>query len=204
MPKQYFDEDANPIELPTPEEIEELRSGGIKLKEEKDELAKKMEEKEKELTELRVKDRNWKRLRDMTEKEKEELSAKDRMIMEQQEQLQQKQDELEKHVYETTFNRLMSQIVGSDQGMRDKVMEQYDRIKDEAKTEAEISKKLEDARLLVTRDGRKFSFSKAYNVSGLPPRDNKDESQDSKEIRSAFRIKEDAVKKYSGEWEPKI
>lgn len=200
MPKQYFDEDANPIELLSPEEVIEIQEREKKLAEEKEEMAKQIEEKEKELSGYKEKNYNWKRLRDMTEKEREELSARDKVIFEQQELLQEQYDKLRQN----TFDKLINDISGGDKDMRDKIMEQYDRIKDEVTTDDQISKKLEDAYLLVTRENRKMSINRAYNVSGIPPRENKVESEESKSIRGVFRIKDEDVKKYSGNWEPKI
>lgn len=118
----------------------------------------------KELDKLKTKDLNFAKFREMTEEEKKKLSATETALLQKQEELEKRQEELDKRFYSGVLNSELRKLVGDDEDMKKKTMDNFERIKDDAKDEQSISKKLSDAYLLAGGSRNTNPISRAANA----------------------------------------
>ncbi len=201
---KFYDEEGNEVEGLSKEEADKLAETKA------NELLSKKEEELKnlnnELDKLKGKDYNWEKLRKTVKEGKEQLSSKERALLEKQEELNSQFTELEKKNNEERLNRIIKDYVDDEEGKK-KLLFHYERIKDDAKDEDSIRKKVEDAYKL-THDGKSpNSLLRGFNVRGSSRAgdSNEKESEYSQNLRQSLKIKDEDVKKYKGNnWKPKI
>lgn len=201
---KFYDEEGNEVEGLSKEEADQLAETKSQ-----ELLAKKEEELKNlnnELDKLKGKDYNWEKLRKAVKEEKEQLSSKERALLEKQEELNSQFTELEKKNHEERLNRIIKDYV-DDEESKKKLLFHYERIKDDAKDEDSIRKKVEDAYKL-THDGKNPNpLLRGFNVRGSSRVGDgtEKESEYSQDLRQHLKIKDEDIKKYKGNnWKPKI
>lgn len=170
----------------TDEEIEALKADPDalvnKLKEttgalqktnaEKEEIAKKLTESEKN---REFQAQNFKKFRDMTAEEKELLSEKEKELLIRQEKLEEERekDKQEREKWQTDQikkieNRFVKQLSGGDEKVAEKILFHYNRLSDKADDEETIEQKMNDAYRLLG-DDRPDPLRRAISGRGSAP-----------------------------------
>lgn len=136
---QLYDEQGNLIEgALSPEEVKELQEA-------KEASIKEASEIKERLVKLEAKDMNFRRLEQMTEEEKAKLSVEQLEVRKQMEALADKQKEFSTKQIDSYKGNAIAALAGEDAETRDKVLKNYDRIKDDAVTPEEINRKMMEA-----------------------------------------------------------
>jgi hypothetical protein len=152
----------------------------------------------KELEELRKKDFNFKKLREQGKHTKEEIAHE-------KENLAKEWGEFRDNLISERKSDALDMLVGTDEELRKKVLANYDRIVGDASTKQEIYRKMRDAVNLtggaVAPSPLARQYSSGADRFGMA---DKRESADSMDIRKHLKIDDEAKKKYSGDWKPKI
>ena len=150
----YYDEEGNPIQTLAPEQVKEIQG---KIEEAEKARAKNGEELsslKNKLAKQEDKEFNFKRLKDYTDAERAKLSETELELKKQQEKLEEDQQKWAEQLETSWKDEALAVFGGTDVELRKKIGFHYDRIKDEARTKDEISKKMKDAYNLAT--GRAF------------------------------------------------
>jgi hypothetical protein len=141
---KFFDDEGNEVEALSKEQAEAL------LKQEEERKA----ELQSEVQKLKDKDFNFKAFRDARkeerEKMKEQLSEKEKQILEMQEESEGRIDKIQSNLIKDYKEDILESLVGEDEDLRKKIEYNFDRIKGEAETKAQIKNKLLDAYKLST------------------------------------------------------
>ena len=138
MPTKVYDDDGNEFEMPTKEEKEVLDK-------EREEAKTQLEEANKELKGLRDKKFNFKKLRDMSEEEKGKFDEKELALKQQIEEMQEGQESNKNKLEDNWKDKAIRSMVGSDEEMKKKILENYDALNIDAGTEYEIGDKMTKA-----------------------------------------------------------
>jgi len=220
MPRQLYDEDSNPIEVPTDEELkaneQKAKEESVKEYEEnlKKELKiegdKKIQDHLKELEEGT--NPNWKEVRQTLKRQEQVIAQlknegktidKDGNIVKADENLS--KDELNKQIEDgvkrTAYKMEKEKMLTSFNGEEQKVVQSYlDRLMvGQEETILNLTKSLEDAIKLSFPDRSISSTRRAMNAGGRPPMldVNKNLSSEQKDLGSKLGLSEEDIKKYS-------
>lgn len=194
-----YDEEGNLVEgAMTPEEAK-------KLQEEKEAATKEVTEIKDKLSKLENKDFNFKKLREMNEKEKEKLTAQEMELLQRQEKLEEDQKSFVQSQISSYKNDALAVVAGDNEELRKKILFHYNRIKDEAVSREDVFKKIREAATLAREENKILNpINSAMNFQGNPPsKQDKPESEYSKEMRGHWNISDEDQEKYGKEWKPK-
>lgn len=117
------------------------------------EIKKQLEEKEASLKEFQDKDLNFGNLRKKTEEEKKKIEDEKKAKEDEIASLSQKvqaMEEATKQAAEERKERLVKAYAGKDEELKKNILFQFDKVRGEAKTEAEIEQAMKDAYILAT------------------------------------------------------
>lgn len=143
MPK-YIDEDGNEIEVAT--SLQELQAAA----EAKAVLEQELSSTKEQLAKSANKDMNWKRLNNMTEEETKKLSIREMELIKRQEELEDQQKSWQQQQMDSHKTNALAAFGIHDDEVRQKVLANYERIKDEAVTPEQIQSKMRDAVTIAT------------------------------------------------------
>lgn len=184
MPHKVTLEDGSEIETFTQEELEEQKQAA--LDEFKQENQTAVEEKTQELeaaqTELKEakelldkaaeKDLNFAKLREQTKKAQEKVdelkSEKTALQQEMETKLGEFKQEVLEGVRKDFYNDTLKTLAGDDEELRKRIEFEYNRLKDPASTNEEISKKLQDAWRLAAPTSAAAPVA-AFSSAGASP-----------------------------------
>lgn len=162
----YYDEEGNIVEgALSPDEAKALR-------EENEARTREIEETKQRLAKLENKDFNFRKLENMTQEEIAKLSARELEVQKQMEALQEKTHEFTQKQIDAAKKSALSKLAGADQELQTRILSNYDRIKDEAVTEEEITNKMIEAYTLTTGSGpsvNPLAQAMGFSGMGLPP-----------------------------------
>lgn len=210
MPEKVFTEDGQEKEVPTAEELEELQQSKEekdKIEEEKKSIEEKFESTKEELSKLQNKDFNFKKLRDMNEEEKAKLTEAEKKMKEQQDKLDEQYEQLEKQqqqftgqIIDSYKNEALMALVGDDEDTKKQVLQNYDRIKDEAVTKDQVYQKVREAYNMTGNSAPQFNPFQFANsgLQGTPPKGESKKGGDvDKDLASKLQISEDDLNNYN-------
>jgi len=185
MPVTLYDDNDNPREVPTEEE---LKASQDKIAE----LEKSLTAAKEALGKGDDKELNFAKLRTKVTTLETDLKVA-------RETHEKEVGELKSSLSEKEIDGVLTSVVGSgDKELKDKVKFQYNRIKDEAKTPEEIKKKMEDAYVLATgsREGMGFVSSAGAGGGAPQPKGKLNERQESlaDDLGLAFRKEKKGAK----------
>lgn len=168
--------DGEEVTLYTPEEVEAINAEKARLEAENADLQKVSREKTE----------HFKKLNQMTEQEKEQFTARElenramlEKLMEEKEALEQKLTEKEKNEIESTRNKIISEIVGTDEELKNKFLEQYSIVNIEEKDADSMRKRAESAAKLAGIEMPGTSYNPIHQMwSGDSPRPLKGDTQE--------------------------
>lgn len=194
MPK-YVDESGNEIEVQMP--IDQLQAAAeVKAK-----LEAELEQTKQRLAGMENKDFNFRKLRSMSEEEMKKLSAREIELMKRQEDLEEKQRDFETRQIESSKREALRGYGIMDPETEAKVLANYDRIRDEAKTPEEVAAKMRDAVGMTSGASIQARPNPLYSPygMGLPPSGQRQKAEISGELASFAKkmgISDEDIKKY--------
>jgi len=160
-----------------------------------------VEELQKELTGLKNKEYNFKKLRDMTEDEKKELTTREVELIQRTEKLEEEQKSFSTRVVDGHKLDAFAVLAGDDAELLKKIQYHYERISDDATTRDEVNKKAKDAWLLANGGANAgidpIARAAAYQSGHGVVKTGERLTGDQRDLASKLGISDDDLKKYS-------
>jgi hypothetical protein len=163
---------------------------------------KQIEDLQKELSGLKNKEFNYKKLRDMTEEEKNRLSTYEKELIDRQERLETQQNQFKDQVVQQHKTDAFAVFAGNNEELWKEMDFHFARLPEDAVTKDEIAKKAKDAYLLATGGkapvGTPEQLSRVMGSYMAPDGGNKrnaELTQTQKDLAKNLGITEDELKK---------
>jgi len=193
MPK-YIDEDGNEIEVAT--SLQELQAAA----EAKAVLEQELSSTKEQLAKSANKDMNWKRLNNMTEAETQKLTIREMELIKRQEELEDQQKSWQQQQMDSHKTNALASFGIHDDEVRQKVLANYERIKDEAVTPEQIQSKMRDAVTIATGAAPSVRINPVFagnSPMGMPHQAQRSSqvSGDFKDLASKFGLSDSDIKK---------